>query len=1049
MSPIPGEPYLIDSGGMNAAVHQAQPPARGRMMLIGLVSLLISIALCFALYFREARQLERSIRETEKIRVGLFTRLLAEDLLVVATDLRIFAQSDALQDFLAEGRPEQLDRFGKELLRFTFPQTGYDQIRYLDETGLERVRVNLADGLVPAGRLQNKSASAYFRATRTLSAAEIFVSAFDLNVENNAVELPLKPMLRLATPVFDPAGQPRGMVVINFLGARLLDRFQTLAPSYQHRLRLLNAGGYWLHGARRDEEWGFMLPGRAGLTLARTTPALWGEIAAKDEGQARFADGMFTWQRLSPALVLNHAGIPSRAADKFLVVASDYNGTEWAQAFRPLQVTFLLVGVALLGATSLGVWVFGHRRQAAERLRVAAELNTAIVRAANVAVISTDATGTITAFNPTAERWLGWPAGELVGRQTPAVFHLAEEVVARARDLSEELGRPIAPGFEVFVARARDGGSEEREWTYVRKDGERFPVWLSISALHDGRGAVTGFLGVAADITERQQAEQALREASAAAHESARLKSQFLANMSHEIRTPMNGVVGMVDLLLDTRLTDEQRTLADTVRTSAESLLTIINDILDFSKIEAGQLTFEAIPFDLREPVEGCLGLLAERAHGKGLELAYLIEENVPTRVIGDAGRLHQVLLNLVGNAVKFTAHGEVVVRVVRVAEADRRVQLRFEVRDTGIGLTPEQQTRLFQPFVQADGSTTRKYGGTGLGLAICRQLVGLMGGDIGIESEPGRGSTFWFTAALPLQEAAPTVIPHRAALAGLRALIVDDNATNRDILARQLAAWRVESAATTGGEMALAMLRSATAAGTPFAFAVLDMQMPGMSGLQLAQAVHAEPALAGLKMIILTSMGRSLTRTELDEAGVGRCLVKPVRQAQLHEALTVLLGSAPGGGSAAPSRAATAAITPTEPTADLQLRILVAEDNLVNQHVARRQLEKFGYRPKLVGNGEQAVAAALAEPFDVILMDCQMPEVDGFEATRRIRSWEAERRAAGETVARLYIVAMTANAMQGDREACLAAGMDDYVSKPVRTGDLAAALGRAPVAQR
>ncbi len=1030
---------------MSTTARRNRPRLRWRPAALGLGSLLLSAGLCFALYLREARQLGQSLRERETIRVGLFARLLAADLLRVAADLRAFAQSDTLQDFVAEGRPAQLDRLAREWLPFSSPQSGYDQIRYLDETGRERVRINLAEGIVPAGQLQDRADTEYFRGARGLAAAEVAVSAFDLNAEHGAIGQPPKPILRFASPVFDPAGRWRGLVAVSFLGSRLLDRFDALAPAYAHRMRVLNPAGYWLRGAQPGDEWGFVLPGRADRTLARTAPRLWREIAARDEGQALVAGGLFTWQRVSPVLVLNHAGLPGRAAEKFLVVATDYNRDEWTRAFRPLQITFLLVGTALVGATLAGLWIYDRRRQAAERLHEAAELNTAIIRAANVAVIATDGAGTITAFNPTAERWLGWPAGELVGQQSPAVFHVAAEIAARAAALTAELGRPIPPGFDVFVAHARSGGVDEHEWTYVRKDGERFPVWLSVSALHDAHGAVTGFLGVAADITERQQAEQALREASIVAQESARLKSQFLANMSHEIRTPMNGVVGMIDLLLDTKLDAEQHTLASTVRVSAESLLTIINDILDFSKIEAGQLTFEAVPFDLREPVEGCLALVAERAHAKGLELACLIEEDVPTRLIGDAGRLHQVLLNLVGNAVKFTAAGEVVVGVARLATADRRVRLRFTVRDTGIGLSAEQQGRLFQPFVQADGSTTRKYGGTGLGLAICRQLVGLMRGEIGIESEPGRGSTFWFTAEFPLQDAAPKVIPHRPALAGLRALVVDDNATNRAILSRQLAAWRVDCAVATAGAEALAALRAAAAQHTPFAFAVLDLQMPGMSGLELAQAIHADPAVAGLQLIILTSMGRTLTRAELDAAGVGRCLVKPVRQAQLHEALTVLLGRA--GGSAAPFAAATSAAR--APAADLRLRILVAEDNLVNQHVARRQLEKFGYRPAIVGDGAQAVAAAQAAPFDVVLMDCQMPGMDGFEATRRLRAWEAERRAAGETREPLYIVAMTANAMQGDREACLAAGMDDYVSKPVRPSDLAAALARAPLASR
>lgn len=380
------------------------------MLPVWIASILFVIGLCLVLYLREARLLEHSIRDRETYRVGLFTRLLAEDVLDVTADLRAFSHSDALQDFLVEGQTESLDWLAKEWLRFSDPRVGYDQIRYIDETGQERVRVNLLDGIVPAAQLQDKSSTAYFRATRGLSASAVYISAFDLNVENGVVEQPLKPMLRFATPVFDPAGRWRGLVVINYLGARLIDRFVTLAPAYQHRLRLLNADGYWLRGARPGDEWGNMLPGGTSRTLARTAPTLWREIATRDEGQVRFAGGLFTWQQLSPTSILNHGGLPGQAADRFLVLASDFDDTEWIQAFRPLQVTFLFVGLILLGATSFGVWIYGNRREAAERLQRASELNMAILRAANVSVISTDAAGTITALNPTAERWLSWRA---------------------------------------------------------------------------------------------------------------------------------------------------------------------------------------------------------------------------------------------------------------------------------------------------------------------------------------------------------------------------------------------------------------------------------------------------------------------------------------------------------------------------------------------------------------------------------------------------------------------------------------------------------------
>ncbi len=610
--------------------------------------------------------------------------------------------------------------------------------------------------------------------------------------------------------------------------------------------------------------------------------------------------------------------------------------------------------------------------------------------------------------NNEAEELLGYPAEQWMAHGNFLFDHVHPD------------DRAMAESF--CIAAAEDGGSQRFEHRMVAADGSI--VWLRTSVRLVGSGKAKELVGVMTDITERKKAQEAAESAS-------RAKSEFLASMSHEIRTPMNGIMGMTELVLDSDLTLEQREYLNTVRMSSESLLLIVNDILDFSKIEAGKLELDPAPFQLHESIEETMKTLAFRAHEKGLELLCDIKPQVPDQVVGDCARIRQVIVNLVGNAIKFTERGQVELEVGLDSQDHDKLQLHFIVRDTGIGIAPEKQRLIFEAFSQADGSTTRRFGGTGLGLTISSRLVHAMGGKIWVESQPGRGSSFHFTVCAGVS-AKTSPAPEQAedlSLAGIPVLVVDDNFTNRRILTEMFWMWRMKPAEAASGQEALAHLRRASERGDPFALVVTDVHMPEMDGFDLTGQIKQTPSLASVVIMMLTSGESRGDIQRSRDLGVSVHLMKPVRRAELRSAIVKALRDRSGRESEREPASQVSQLCAGQTSAPS--RVLLAEDNAVNQRLAQRILEKAGHSVVVVGNGKDALAALQKETFDLVLMDVQMPEMDGFEATRTIRENEVV------TQRHTPILAMTAHAMIGDRERCLEAGMDGYLSKPIRATDL------------
>ena len=657
------------------------------------------------------------------------------------------------------------------------------------------------------------------------------------------------------------------------------------------------------------------------------------------------------------------------------------------------------------------------RKQTENKLR----LLSCAVEHSPVSIVITDAHGTIQFVNPKFIELTGYSAEEVVG-QNPRILNS---------------GKTAPELFENLWATITLGKTWEGDIVNKKKDGSLFWEHTKIIGLRRGTGAITHYLAVKEDITEKRNLLAELTSVKEQVNMASQAKSNFLAVMSHEIRTPMNGVIGMNSLLLETELNSEQREYAEIVRKSGESLLSLIHDILDLSAIESGKLDLEVLDFDLRVTLEDTAEMLAVRAADAGLEQILRVDPAVPSYLRGDPGRLRQMISNLVSNAIKFTPKGEIVISAALQSQNDNFVTVHFGILDTGIGIPESKLASILEPFTQVNSSSTRKYGGAGLGLAICRQLAELMGGEIGVISEEGKGSIFWFTARFEKQDPHTSKFSHTSvskSIVGTKILIVDDNPTNRTLMTTFLDRWGCRYQAVSDGETGLAVLLEAAEKNDQFQIVLLDQKMPGMDGMELGRRIKANPLLASIPIVMVTSIGQRGDVAILEQIGFDGYLVKPVRHSQLRECLGLLLGRA--NHTLSNDGIITRHILAEN--AKSRIRILLAEDNVINQKVAKHMLKNLGYRVDVAASGWEAVRALEMINYDLVLMDCMMPDMDGFEATAMIRD-------PGSKVNNhdVPIIAMTANAMKGDREKCIEAGMDDYLAKPVKKDDLKLVIER------
>ncbi|MDK2957688.1 MAG: two-component system, sensor histidine kinase and response regulator [Desulfovibrionales bacterium] len=843
--------------------------------------LALSIAGLFFMYRMDVSALNHSIMLKEKLHNDLSTEIINVKLEELFVDIKLMAGQSEVINFLEERDEHDRRNIEHEFIDLCNISTMYDQVRILNIQGMEIIRVNYNDGhpaAVPMRQLQDKSNRYYYKESIKLGPEEIYVSPFDLNIENGEIETPLKPMIRVGMALYNSAGEKLGVIILNYLGKRILDRIVQDAEAGEQYM-LLNMDGYWLLSPDKSQEWAFMYSAGKSISFAALHPEAWSTIKAEPTGQFSTSEGVYTFSTIE--------------------VAPD-DGTKSAVDVRKWKSVCLMPQAAI----------------------------TAMI------------------------------------------------VPIRATYLSIFGGMLLIILFGAFT-RARLVRSRKLSTILLEK--------------------------------ARLEAEDANRA-----------KSDFLARMSHEIRTPMNAIIGLTHLALKTELSPKQLDYLKKVHLSAQSLLGIINDVLDFSKIEADRLDIESADFILDDVLNNIANMLGMQADKKGLEFLMMVESNAPNFLVGDSLRLGQVLLNITGNAIKFTESGEVLFCAELVEKKDRQAVIRFSVQDTGIGIAKEQIDNLFEPFNQADVSITRKYGGTGLGLAISKRLVEMMGGSMTVESEPGVGSTFICTIPFGLQDGqtdAYQVYPPE--LQGMRVLIVDDNKMAGAILSKTLASFAFDvEIATNGGQALQMILENETKA--PYRLVITDWRAPGMGGLELTRKIKAVALKTTPKIILLTSYGNEEILHQAQQTGLDGVILKPFNRSLLFDTIMDIFG----GEENRARRAERAKKLSGVPANVSGARVLLAEDNEINQQVAREILEGAGVAVNIAGNGREALKMLENGAYDVVLMDIQMPEMNGFEAAQAIRSTPA--------LMSIPIIAMTAHALVGDKEKSLLAGMNDHVTKPI-----------------